>query len=306
MRFSWDRCWSDRARASCRARSSSGRRRSAATRRSDPVRSSRGPRSGGVARSAIDSVADRCILSDDAVVDAGTHAFRSVLVGNMRAEPETIVEGAAEPARATSQEFMRRLGRLWSSATWLRSPAATINESLACSSRFTTRVTPAAKGEARLCCLRRWARRACSSTWSACWLRPRRILRSSCRTPTRRRIRGVDSRDVSRRRASSAGPANLADAFPRFELSDAFLVLDPRSLPIGDFQLSALTRAYAAEPRVALHFVTFETAIGGTKEKVSFDPTRTGPGHPAALRSRHVAVHRRYHGQRHSRARAEC
>jgi hypothetical protein len=69
------------------------------------------------------------------------------------------------------------------------------------------------------------------------------------------------------------GPDDLADAFPRFELSDAFLVLDPRSLPIGDFQLSALISAYAAEPRVALHFVTFEAAIGGTKEKVSLDPT---------------------------------
>jgi NDP-sugar pyrophosphorylase family protein len=69
------------------------------------------------------SVADRCILSDDAVVEADTHAFRNVLVGNMRAEPETIAEGATGPAQATSQEFMRRIGRLWNSATWLRSPA---------------------------------------------------------------------------------------------------------------------------------------------------------------------------------------
>jgi lipopolysaccharide/colanic/teichoic acid biosynthesis glycosyltransferase len=68
-------------------------------------------------------------------------------------------------------------------------------------------------------------------------------------------------------------PANLLDVFQRFELSDAFLVIDPRSIPIGDFQLSSLTRAYAAEPRVALHLVTFDTAIGGTKEKVSFDPS---------------------------------
>jgi carbonic anhydrase/acetyltransferase-like protein (isoleucine patch superfamily) len=66
-------------------------------------------------------------------------------------------------------------------------------------------------------------------------------------------------------------PTNLLDVFPRFELSDAFLVIDPRSIPAGDFQLSALTRAYAAEPRVALHLVTFDTAVGGTKEKVSFD-----------------------------------
>jgi lipopolysaccharide/colanic/teichoic acid biosynthesis glycosyltransferase len=69
------------------------------------------------------------------------------------------------------------------------------------------------------------------------------------------------------------GPDDLHDAFPRFELSDAFLALDPRSLPVGDFQLTALTTAYAAEPRVALHFVTFEAAIGSTKEKVSLDPT---------------------------------
>jgi len=46
-----------------------------------------------------------------------------------------------------------------------------------------------------------------------------------------------------------SGPANLHDAFPRFELSDAFLVLDPRSLPVGDFQLAALTMAYASELR---------------------------------------------------------
>jgi mannose-1-phosphate guanylyltransferase len=85
-----------------------------------------------VSRSAIwrrcsigdDSVADRCILSDDTTVEARTHAFRSVLVGNMRPEPETVMEGPAEQSETTSQEFMRRIGRLWSSATWLRSPAA--------------------------------------------------------------------------------------------------------------------------------------------------------------------------------------
>ena len=69
----------------------------------------------------------------------------------------------------------------------------------------------------------------------------------------------------------SEAPGELADAFESCELSDAFLIIDPRCLPIRDFQLSALMRHYAAEPRVAHHLVAFETAIAGTRERVSFD-----------------------------------
>jgi lipopolysaccharide/colanic/teichoic acid biosynthesis glycosyltransferase len=66
-------------------------------------------------------------------------------------------------------------------------------------------------------------------------------------------------------------PGELADAFDSHELSDAFLIIDPRCLPVRDFQLSALMRHYAAEPRVAHHLVVFETAVAGTRERVSFD-----------------------------------
>jgi hypothetical protein len=67
---------------------------------------------------------DVCILSDDTAIEAGTHSFRSVVVGSMRAEPVAIVDGAAEQNESTSQELIRRIGRLWNSATGLRSPAA--------------------------------------------------------------------------------------------------------------------------------------------------------------------------------------
>jgi mannose-1-phosphate guanylyltransferase len=70
------------------------------------------------------AVADRCILSDDAIVDPHTQAFRTVLVGAMRAEPESIAETVADSPEITTPELLRqRLSRLWSSATWLRSPA---------------------------------------------------------------------------------------------------------------------------------------------------------------------------------------
>jgi carbonic anhydrase/acetyltransferase-like protein (isoleucine patch superfamily) len=66
-------------------------------------------------------------------------------------------------------------------------------------------------------------------------------------------------------------PGELAAAFDSHELSDAFLIVDPRCLPARDFELSALMRQYAAEPRVAHHLVAFETAVAGTRERVSFD-----------------------------------
>jgi lipopolysaccharide/colanic/teichoic acid biosynthesis glycosyltransferase len=64
---------------------------------------------------------------------------------------------------------------------------------------------------------------------------------------------------------------DVAGAFETCELSDAFLVIDPRCLPVRDFQLAALMGHYAAEPRVAHQLVAFETATAGTRERVSFD-----------------------------------
>jgi lipopolysaccharide/colanic/teichoic acid biosynthesis glycosyltransferase len=81
----------------------------------------------------------------------------------------------------------------------------------------------------------------------------------------------------------AGSPGELADAFESHELSDAVLMIDPRCLPIRDFQLSALMRHYAAEPRVAHHLVVFETAGAGTRERVSFD-----------TRGQVRAIHRHY------------
>jgi lipopolysaccharide/colanic/teichoic acid biosynthesis glycosyltransferase/carbonic anhydrase/acetyltransferase-like protein (isoleucine patch superfamily) len=69
------------------------------------------------------------------------------------------------------------------------------------------------------------------------------------------------------------GREDVADVLAGLELSDALLIVDPRCLPIRDLQLSELMRHYAAEPRVAHHLVAFETAVAGTKERVSFDTT---------------------------------
>jgi lipopolysaccharide/colanic/teichoic acid biosynthesis glycosyltransferase len=65
----------------------------------------------------------------------------------------------------------------------------------------------------------------------------------------------------------------FAEAFPCAELSDAFLIVDPRCLPVGDSQISALIRAHAAEPRVAHHLVAFDAPAAGTKERLNFDAT---------------------------------
>jgi lipopolysaccharide/colanic/teichoic acid biosynthesis glycosyltransferase len=66
-------------------------------------------------------------------------------------------------------------------------------------------------------------------------------------------------------------PGEFAEALADSELSDAYLVVDPRCLPVRDFQLSALMRHYAVESRVAHHLVAFESSIAGTKERVNFD-----------------------------------
>jgi lipopolysaccharide/colanic/teichoic acid biosynthesis glycosyltransferase len=63
----------------------------------------------------------------------------------------------------------------------------------------------------------------------------------------------------------------LTDRISRCEPSDVLLILDPRCLPVGDLEISRLTREHAASPRVAHHLVAFETGTTGTKERVTFD-----------------------------------
>jgi lipopolysaccharide/colanic/teichoic acid biosynthesis glycosyltransferase len=66
------------------------------------------------------------------------------------------------------------------------------------------------------------------------------------------------------------GPQEITDVFAICELSDAFLVIDPRRLALDSSELPALMRKYAAEPQVAHYLVAFEP-IAGTTERVSFD-----------------------------------
>jgi lipopolysaccharide/colanic/teichoic acid biosynthesis glycosyltransferase len=63
----------------------------------------------------------------------------------------------------------------------------------------------------------------------------------------------------------------FATATVTHELSDAWLFVDPRCLPIQPINFSELLRHHAAEPRVSHHFVAFEKANAGTKESVAFD-----------------------------------
>ena len=66
-------------------------------------------------------------------------------------------------------------------------------------------------------------------------------------------------------------PEALVDAFPRAELSDVFLIIDPRCLPVHDSQMASLIRIQASDPRIAHHLVALDAPIGGTKECVAFD-----------------------------------
>jgi lipopolysaccharide/colanic/teichoic acid biosynthesis glycosyltransferase len=65
-------------------------------------------------------------------------------------------------------------------------------------------------------------------------------------------------------------PEEFGQVFSGCELSDAFLLVDPRCLTLGDSDLHTLVREYSAEPRVAHSLVAFES-IAGTKDHVSFD-----------------------------------
>jgi mannose-1-phosphate guanylyltransferase len=72
------------------------------------------------------SVADRCILADDTVVAAYTHAFRTVMATNCRLEPESTHSAVMELARElVSLELLRKMGRrLLTGEAWSRSEAA--------------------------------------------------------------------------------------------------------------------------------------------------------------------------------------
>jgi lipopolysaccharide/colanic/teichoic acid biosynthesis glycosyltransferase len=70
-----------------------------------------------------------------------------------------------------------------------------------------------------------------------------------------------------------ATPAACIEALGSLEPSDVLALLDARCLPLSDPGLADALHEYAAEPRVALHFVGFETALAGTKERLSFDAT---------------------------------
>lgn len=65
-------------------------------------------------------------------------------------------------------------------------------------------------------------------------------------------------------------PEEFGEVFARTELSDAFLLVDPRCLVLGDSELARLVSEYSAEPRVAHSLVAFD-AFEGSKEHVSFD-----------------------------------
>jgi hypothetical protein len=63
----------------------------------------------------------------------------------------------------------------------------------------------------------------------------------------------------------------IADVLVAHELSDAFLLIDPKCLPRRADEYSSLLRQYLTEPRVTHHLVAFESAVAGTKERVSLD-----------------------------------
>jgi lipopolysaccharide/colanic/teichoic acid biosynthesis glycosyltransferase len=77
-------------------------------------------------------------------------------------------------------------------------------------------------------------------------------------------------------------PAACVEALGAFEPSDVLVMLDAHCVPADDPQLADAVRQYTADPRVALHLVGFETAVGGTKERLTFD---------AAGRIRGIARH---------------
>lgn len=72
------------------------------------------------------AIADRCIVADDAVIDAGTRTFRGVVMADRRSDSETdwVAQQALHLSKRPALEVGARLGRLVFGASWSRSPAA--------------------------------------------------------------------------------------------------------------------------------------------------------------------------------------
>jgi lipopolysaccharide/colanic/teichoic acid biosynthesis glycosyltransferase len=64
---------------------------------------------------------------------------------------------------------------------------------------------------------------------------------------------------------------HLIGALAPSELSDAFLIVDPRCFPIDPGEYASLMAHHVAEPRAAHHLVAFDTPVAGTKEQVNVD-----------------------------------
>jgi NDP-sugar pyrophosphorylase family protein len=87
-----------------------------------------------VSRSAVwrrsmigeDAIADRCIVADDAVIEAGTQMFRGVVFADRRSDsgPDWVAQQALDAPKRGALEVGGRLGRLVFGANWSRSPAA--------------------------------------------------------------------------------------------------------------------------------------------------------------------------------------
>jgi NDP-sugar pyrophosphorylase family protein len=87
-----------------------------------------------VSRSAVwrrstigkDASADRCIVADDAVVDAGTQTLRGVVIADRSSDAgaDWVEQQAFHVSKRPAFEVGARLGRLVFGASWSRSPAA--------------------------------------------------------------------------------------------------------------------------------------------------------------------------------------
>jgi len=85
-----------------------------------------------VSRSAVwrrstigeNSISDRCIVADDAIVEPGAHTVREVVMRDVRSTAET--DWVAQQVLHVSEEapLATRLGRLLLRASWSRRPAA--------------------------------------------------------------------------------------------------------------------------------------------------------------------------------------
>jgi NDP-sugar pyrophosphorylase family protein len=72
------------------------------------------------------AIADRCIVADDAVVEAGSHTFRGVVIAGRPSHSETdwVARQVLDLPKSLVPEIGERLGRLVFGAGWSRSPAA--------------------------------------------------------------------------------------------------------------------------------------------------------------------------------------